>query len=109
MKKLLFLSVAICTCICLTACSSENGNNVQDQNVNNNEIVDNKDIVEETSISTEDVEFVYDDEIVDFYDEYIVDDEIIPGAASKEMMKNVLLRALKKKEEKNKIHPEDLL
>ena len=77
MKKLLFLSVAICTCICLTACSSENGNNVQDQNVNNNEIVDNKDIVEETSISTEDVEFVYDDEIVDFYDEYIVDDEII--------------------------------
>ena len=48
MKKLLFLSVAICTCICLTACSSENGNNVQDENVNNNEIVDNKDIVEET-------------------------------------------------------------
>ena len=40
---------------------------------------------------------------------FIVDNEIIPGAASKEMMKNVLLRALKKKEEKNKIHPEDLL
>jgi len=31
---------------------------------------------------------------------FIVDNEIIPGAASKEMMKNVLLRALKKKESK---------
>ena len=79
MKKLLFLSVAICACACLTACGSKNGNNVQNEDVNANEIVDNQDTVEEISISTEDTENVYDDdEIIDIYDdEYIFDDEII--------------------------------
>jgi hypothetical protein len=76
MKKLLFLSFAFCICICLTACGSENRDNVQNENVN--DIVDNQDIVEETPISNEDVENDYDDEIIDFYDdEYIYDDEII--------------------------------
>lgn len=72
MKKLLFLSVAICACICLTACGNKNENNVQNENVNN-EIVDNQDTLEETSISNEDVENDYDDEIIDIYDDEIIE------------------------------------
>ena len=78
MKKLLFLFVAFCACICLTACGNKNGDNVQNEDVNGNEVVDNQDTVEDTSILTEDVEND-NDEIIDFYDddEYIFGDEII--------------------------------
>ena len=76
MKKLLFLSVVICACICLTVCGNKNENDVQNENVNN-KIVDNQDTLEETSISNEDVEND-NEEIDDSYDdEYIYDDEII--------------------------------
>ena len=76
MKKILFLLAAFSACICLTACGNENENSIQNEDVNRNEVVDNQDILEDTSISTEDIENVYDNEIIDIDDEIIEWDDI---------------------------------
>ena len=78
MKKILYLSILISTTVFLTACGSENKNDIQNENINENEIVETQNTPEETPILNEEIENTEDDKILDSYDdEYIIDDEII--------------------------------